>query len=203
MTESEKMQEEVYDYLDGLLSDQNRKMIEQKLASEPSYRSFLEDAKVLRRNLKHLPRLRTSEDFDTILRARIKIEKSLSRRRGFRYLPRFMPAYVTAAALLALAMFLLPSFDQQPTQPSFTVDQQATPLFEPPSGPEVRSASSPTVNFPTDVIRTGSSNATGLPVRKSNRALSQFLTDSTAAQKTFAAPEGQQQIRTVRQVQEF
>ena len=31
MTDSEKMQEEVYDYLDGLLSGQNRKEVEKKL----------------------------------------------------------------------------------------------------------------------------------------------------------------------------
>jgi anti-sigma factor RsiW len=203
MSDSEKMQEEVYNYLDGLLSGQNRKLVEQKLQSDPEYRSFFADAKALRSNLKSLPGLKTSADFDTILRTRIKIERSLSRRRSFLTLPRFAPVYVAAAALLALAVFVSPRFNQQPTQPAVTLGPQTTQIAEQPSAPKVNAQATPAMNFPTDLIGTSSRNAVGLPARRNNANLTQFLTDTTAARRNALVPEQNNQIRTVNQVQEF
>ena len=197
MTDSERMQEEVYDYLDGLLSDQNRKAVQQKIENDPEYRSFYEDAIAVRNNLRHLRKLKTSDDFDTVLRARIKMERSLSRQRGFLGLPRMLPAYGAVAAVIALAFFMAPRLDEQPTPPTLSQESQSTQTPDSEQLPPLTQQPARNVNFPMDEVQKASANPrVSIPQNVVQQNPNRFLTDSTKTQRQFPGIEQKQQPKT-------
>ena len=143
MTGCDRFKDAIWDYVDGLLPTESRKNIEKHLKECTVCLTGHADAKALRSRLKSLRPLKTSANFETILRTRISMERSL-RRRSILDGPMRFPAYVTAAALLILAAVFGANLKQSNTlspQPSqFSVN----------SNPE--GANSEQINYPVDVL---------------------------------------------------
>lgn len=97
----------VSDYIEGELDHQNQVEMEKHLRDCLGCKNKISQLKQLIQNLKKLPRIAVSPDFETILRARISRENRLAKRRNNGWLPvgQFrLPAYVFAAAVLILAL---------------------------------------------------------------------------------------------------
>ena len=75
----EKLQQEIFDLIDGLLPIHKRKEIEKLLETDQDAAAFYVEMKALRSRLGSLPGVKTSPDFDSELRARIRMEKHIGR----------------------------------------------------------------------------------------------------------------------------
>lgn len=107
MTNWEKFRDDIYDYVDGLLPLDEKKRIDKQLEDDEQARQFFDEVKALRTQLRGLSAVRTSGDFDTVLRTRIRMERSIGRR-GWLFggaVP--LPAMLTAGAVVLLAAVLL------------------------------------------------------------------------------------------------
>jgi hypothetical protein len=104
----QRFKEMVSEYVEGELDHQNQSLMEQHLRDCLVCKSKISQLKRLIKNLKDLPRIKVSHDFETILRARISMESSLARRRRGQLFPvsQFpLPAYAFAGIVLIVALF--------------------------------------------------------------------------------------------------
>lgn len=104
----QRFKEMVSDYIEGELDHQNQALIEQHLSDCLECKKNVSQLKRLIHNLRELPKLTVSSDFETILRARISMESSLARRQNSRLFPsgQFrLPAYAASAVIITVALF--------------------------------------------------------------------------------------------------
>lgn len=111
MSLCKRFEDEIFDYVDGLLFGPRKKELERHFEEcSPCSRAFKEIKRV-RNRLRELRSLRTSADFETVLRSRISLERSL-RRGALNNWPIRIPLYAAAGALIVIAtLFVL-----QPTK---------------------------------------------------------------------------------------
>lgn len=102
----EKLQQDIFDLIDGLLPIQKRKEIEKLLESNQEAADFYQDIKALRNRLSSLQSVKTSPDFDSELRARIRMEKRLGRSS---FIPEYVriPSLAFAGAAVVMVLFLV------------------------------------------------------------------------------------------------
>jgi len=103
----QRFKEMVSDYIEGELDHQNQSLMEKHLSDCLECKRKISQLKQLIKNLKALPRITVTPDFETILRARISMESSLARRRRGRLLPvsQFpLPAYAFGMIVLIVAL---------------------------------------------------------------------------------------------------
>ena len=113
MSTCKRFKKMILDYVEGSLSNADRREIEQHLEDCEGCHSVAEREKQLIEDLHRLGRQTTSEDFDTILRTRIKIENGIGRRRLNELVwswPAKIPVYGMSLALLLIASVMV--FDQ-------------------------------------------------------------------------------------------
>jgi hypothetical protein len=104
----QRFKEMVSDYIEGELDHQNQSLIEQHLRDCLECKKNVSQLKSLIHNLRELPKLTVSPDFETILRARISMESSLARRRNARLFPigQFrLPAYAFSVVIITVVLF--------------------------------------------------------------------------------------------------
>jgi len=106
MTDCNRLKDHLYDYVDDVLPNEPRKRLEQHLQHCPDCEAVFQNLMYLKNRLKTLKPLKTSSDFDMILRTRIKMERSLNRGR-FANWPVKLPIYAASAALVILAAFFV------------------------------------------------------------------------------------------------
>ena len=109
MDSCQRFKEMVSDYIEGGLSQQNKELMDKHLRDCLRCKGAIKQLKNLLQNLKELPKISVSPDFETILRARISMESGLARRRGGSFLSlgqMKIPAYaLSAVTIVALALF--------------------------------------------------------------------------------------------------
>lgn len=101
-----RFEDKIFDYLEGSLPRELSKVVEGHFDSCPSCSSNFNEMKALKARLGTLQALKASADFETVLRARIRMERSLSRRSLFNR-PIGIPIYAATGALIVLAAFLV------------------------------------------------------------------------------------------------
>jgi len=107
MDSCQRFKEMVSDYIEGGLDHQNQSLMEQHLRECLGCNKNISQLKMVIENLRALPKIAVSPDFETILRARISMESSLARRRSERWFPigQFrLPAYALAAIVILVAL---------------------------------------------------------------------------------------------------
>lgn len=112
----------INDYVDGSLQGLQKKEVEKHLGGCSRCRRVCEDLKEVKARLKSLRKLKTSPDFVTVLRTRISMERSLSRR-GFGNWQIRIPVYLTAG----VAVILVTAFLFNPLKNSFITDVTNVP----------------------------------------------------------------------------
>ena len=107
MDSCQRFKEMVSDYIEGGIDHQNQLIMEQHLRDCLGCKKNISQLKNLIQNLRGLPRIKVSPDFETILRARISMESSLARHRREQWFPigqLRMPAYALVAIILMMAV---------------------------------------------------------------------------------------------------
>jgi hypothetical protein len=107
MDSCQRFKEMVSDYIEGGIDHQNQLIMEQHLRDCLGCKKNTSQLKNLIQNLRGLPRIKVTPDFETILRARISMESSLARRRREQWFPigqLRMPAYALVAIILMMAV---------------------------------------------------------------------------------------------------
>ncbi len=99
-------EERITDYAEGLLPQTYSKELEAHFQTCSSCRETFNAIRSLRIQLKHLRPVKTSADFNTVLHARIRMERSLNRR-SLLLRPAALPAYAATGALALVAAFFL------------------------------------------------------------------------------------------------
>lgn len=80
MKKCERFRQHFSDYIDGLLDSTIRLELENHLENCPRCLKVIQRMKNVSQKLKHLPGLKTSPDFDMVLRTRIRVESGLERK---------------------------------------------------------------------------------------------------------------------------
>lgn len=109
----------VSDYIEGGLAQQNKQQMEYHFKECLNCARTTQQLRNLLNELKELPKIAVSPDFETILRARISVESALARRRreGFFTSLQFrIPAYAISTVLIILGLFSLLSKFDRPTR---------------------------------------------------------------------------------------
>ncbi len=107
MDSCQRFKEMVSDYIEGGLDQKDQLLMEQHLKDCLGCERSVNRVKNLIHDLRSLPQITVSPDFETILRARISLESSLERRRRERWfaLGQFrLPAYGFAALIIILVV---------------------------------------------------------------------------------------------------
>ncbi len=110
MNDCDRFVGRVSDYLEGFLAGSQKKVFESHLTRCPSCQLKVQQMQALRQQLRALPRLKTSADFDTVLRARIGFEKRLKRQGvagWFAFWPVKVSFYGAATALVVIAAVMV------------------------------------------------------------------------------------------------
>jgi len=108
MDSCQRFKEMISDYIEGGLDQQNKLQMEKHLSDCLRCKQVVRQLKGLIRNIRELPTINVSPDFETILRARISMESSLARHRIGRLFPsgQFrLPAYAFSAVVIIVVMF--------------------------------------------------------------------------------------------------
>lgn len=105
MTNCNQFRETILDYVDGLITPEQKKTVTKHLDECPQCRLFYDETRDLRNQLKKLQPIKMPPDFETVLRTRISMEKSLSRRGTVTWAVKF-PLYAAAGALIFMAALL-------------------------------------------------------------------------------------------------
>ena len=174
MTACNGMEEQVFEYIDGLLSIESRNRVDRHLESCTKCKHIFDDAKQLKEQLRNLTGLSTSQDFDMVLRTRIKMEKRLNT--GLFTRPVRVPMYAAAVAIIIIAVFAGFNLNRG-VAPNQQQNPYATSLPAPGSlqgfgGGQQPGSQEENVVFPMDVMPVG-----GTPLR------------SQSPLKTFAGPD--------------
>jgi hypothetical protein len=106
MPECKSFQEKMFDYVDGLLPTGARKDVVRHLEECLDCSEIYEGVTKVRWQLRNLNSIKVSPDFETVLRTRISMERSLSRR-SFLNRPIRIPVYAATGALAFLAAFFI------------------------------------------------------------------------------------------------
>ncbi len=106
MPECKSFQEKMFDYVDGLLPRGARKEVVRHLEECLDCSEIYEGVTKVRWQLRNLNSIKVSPDFETVLRTRISMERSLSRR-SFLNRPIRIPVYAATGALAFLAAFFI------------------------------------------------------------------------------------------------
>jgi len=106
MPECKSFQEKIFDYVDGLLPTGDRKDVVRHLEECLDCSEIYENVTKVRWQLRNLNSIKVSPDFETVLRTRISMERSLSRR-SFLNRPIRIPVYAATGALAFLAAFFI------------------------------------------------------------------------------------------------
>jgi hypothetical protein len=106
MPECKSFQEKMFDYVDGLLPTGARKDVVRHLEECLDCSKIYENVTKVRWQLRNLNSIKVSPDFETVLRTRISMERSLSRR-SFLNRPIRIPVYAATGALAFLAAFFI------------------------------------------------------------------------------------------------
>jgi len=161
MSNWEQLKDEIYDYVDGLLPAEARKHIEKLLEQDSQAREFHDNVVRLRSGLKGLRRVKVSDDFETVLRTRIRMERSLSRQ-GFWSGTVRIPAFATVGALALVVLLSFLSFSNSGTSKANSGNLPALSAGYGGSGFVAGRQSNPAVRFvPVDRVNLGS-NGTAL-----------------------------------------
>lgn len=110
MDSCQRFKELMSDYIEGGLDPQSKQEMEHHFNECIRCSSTTEELRTLISELKALPQVSVSPDFDTILRARIRLENGLARRQYDRFFASWkfrIPAYAVAMALIVLAAFTI------------------------------------------------------------------------------------------------
>jgi len=103
MDSCQRFKEMLSDYIEGSLDQQNKRAMEQHLRNCLQCTQKVRQLKSLIHNLQALPKVQVSPDFETILRARISME----RRRKRQFIPALpfpLPAHALSAIIIILAL---------------------------------------------------------------------------------------------------
>ena len=106
MPECKSFQENIFDYIDGLLPTGDKKGVLKHLEECLDCSEIYENVTKVRWQLRNLNSIKVSPDFETVLRTRISMERSLSRR-SFLNRPIRIPVYAATGALAFLAAFFI------------------------------------------------------------------------------------------------
>jgi len=106
MPECKSFQEKIFDYIDGLLPTGARKGVVKHLEECLDCSEIYENVTNVRWQLRNLNSIKVSPDFETVLRTRISMERSLSRR-NFLNRPIRIPVYAATGALAFFAAFFI------------------------------------------------------------------------------------------------
>jgi len=109
----------VSDYIEGGLAQQHKQQMEYHFKECLKCARTTQQLRNLLNELKELPKVSVSPDFETILRARISVESALARRRHegfFKSLQFRIPAYAISAVLIILGLFSVISKFDRPTR---------------------------------------------------------------------------------------
>ncbi len=106
MPECKSFQEKIFDYMDGLLPTGAGKGVVKHLEECLDCSEIYEGVTKVRWQLRNLNSIKVSPDFETVLRTRISMERSLSRR-SFLNRPIRIPVYAATGALAFLAAFFI------------------------------------------------------------------------------------------------
>ena len=106
MTIWEKIEQDIFDYIDGLLSPEKRKAVEKQIEKNPDILRFYNEIRTLKNRLRSLKTIKPSPDFETVLRARIRMERSINRQKVFGGFSR-VPAFAFTGVLIAIIIAIL------------------------------------------------------------------------------------------------
>lgn len=81
MENCDKFKRQMSDFLDGIVRGAEKRECEEHIATCKECAALLARLKSIRAQMRSLPRMRTSADFDAMLRARIRLSGSAGRRR--------------------------------------------------------------------------------------------------------------------------
>lgn len=110
MDSCQRFKEMMSEHIEGELDPQQKLLMEKHLRDCLGCIKTTRHLRSLIQNLKELPRLKVTPDFETILRARISLENGLARRRGASLLSSWqfrVPAYAVSALLIVLAVITI------------------------------------------------------------------------------------------------
>ncbi len=114
--------------IDGELSIDERQILEKHLEENAQEKQRVEQLKSLRNAMQNLQPVKISDDFSTILRARIQMEKKVGRLSLVSVLQAWrVPAFGVATAV---AIFIVFSFLQPSRNQIFSSDSQPVPAIE-------------------------------------------------------------------------
>lgn len=176
MTDCKRLKDHLYDYVDGLLPNESRKTLEAHLEHCTECGAMLQNLYALKSRLQDLKPLKTSSDFDMILRTRIKMERSLNRGGFANNWPVKLPIYAASGALVILAAFFVFNFGNGVIGSSQPNSIQTVAAL--PEGTDVNQAAQPEsmpekVVYPMEFMP-------GTPLNSSNlRGQREFLADSS------------------------
>ncbi len=168
-----ELQQDIFDLIDGLLPLAKRKEMEKLLQSNQEAADFYNEVKSLRNQLGSLKNVKTSSDFDSDLRARIRMEKRIGR--GV-LIPEYVRVPSLAFAGAAVVMILFLAFG--PKSGNIGVNNQA----ELPSG--VQNAQDSQQTFYT-LDRIGLSNSGGTQLSSEGQQQSAVRRDSIRTNDNF------------------
>ncbi len=107
MDSCKKFKDLLSDYIEGGLDPQTKLQMETHLKECLNCSKVILRLKTLHKNLKTLPKLPVSPDFETVLRTRIRVESGLDRRRRERFATFFPirnPVFAAATLVILLAI---------------------------------------------------------------------------------------------------
>jgi len=172
MTDCKRLKDHLYDYVDGILPKESRKLLKEHLEQCPECESVLQNLNALKSQLQTLKPLQTSPDFDMILRTRIKMDRSLNRG-GLVNWPMKLPIYAASGALVILAAFFILNFGNNIVGGSQSRSTQTAAL--PAEGVNVDQATysesvPKKVVFPMEFMSGTPLNSTNFPVQRESLA---------------------------------
>ena len=178
-------EKKIFDYVDDLVPTPKRKEIENHLNDCSPCSEVLEQTKSLRHQLRSLPTHQTSEDFQTVLRTRIRLERSIGRQ-GIFSRPIRIPMYAAAGVAMAIAAFFMLSVFTDTNQPSQPGNPQlATPFNARGTAVSSNARTVPNpVNFPMDWV-----NVSGRGTSINSTELSNFSATQTDSVRGVNARE--------------
>jgi len=149
----------IYDSIDGLLPTEKRKDIENHIQGCRECSQIYQGVKSVKQSLRALTPIKTSPDFETVLRTRISMERSLNRK-SFLYWPVGRPIFAAAAVgVLVLAFFFINSSNNklltpnlQPVIPSNTFSTYGQNVRQTNQPYSNYSQTTQQVNYPMDVL---------------------------------------------------
>ncbi|MFQ5751905.1 MAG: anti-sigma factor [bacterium] len=146
-------EEKIFDYVDGILPSEKRKEVEKHFKECSPCLDFFNDTKNIRVQLRNLTSLKTSPDFETVLRTRIRMERSLNRHSVLNG-PIRIPIYAVTGAFITIAAFFVFSSlnhgsakNSNIVAPSYLTNQNVSNY----SGTNIQNLSEK-VNYPMDWV---------------------------------------------------